>query len=306
MGRYRFKNKTGDYVYYLKWKTASPKASLVIAHGMIEHPERYDHFAKYLNDNNIDVYAIYHIGHGEVAEVLNHMGEGDFDKCISNLNELVELAKRENEKVPVILLGHSMGSMMCQHYITRYRNIDGLILSGSTKSKLLFKAGSVLATVVTALTKEKTKPCKFLYKIAFGMYNSHFKNPRTEFDWLCGNEEIVDKYLANPYCSGICSASFYKNVMTGMATMGEKKRLKNIDKNLPIFIYGGSCDAVADMGKGFYALEKQYKKIGVKKVKLIVYPGLRHEVHNEKNNGPVYCNVVRFADAVIRNGERKA
>ena len=80
--------------------------------------------------------------------------------------------------------------------------------------------------------------------------------------------------------------------------------MKNIDKNLPIFIYGGACDAVADMGKGFYALEKQYKKLGVKKVKLTVYPGLRHEVHNEKNNGPVYRNIVRFVDAVQRICER--
>lgn len=304
MVRYNFKNKTDDSVYYLKWETASPKAILVIAHGMMEHPERYDHLAKYLNDNNIGVYAIYHIGHGETAEVLNHMAEGDFDKCISNLNELVELVKQENDGLPVILLGHSMGSMMSQHYITRYRNIDGLILSGSTKSKLLFKAGSVLSAIATAFAKDKTKPCKPLFKIAFGMYNKNFKNPRTEFDWLCGNEEIVDQYLADPYCGGICSASFYKNVMTGMATMGEKKRLKNIDKNLPIFIYGGACDAVADMGKGFYALEKQYKKLGVKKVKLTVYPGLRHEVHNEKNNGPVYRNIVRFVDAVQRICDR--
>ena len=137
------------------------------------------------------------------------------------------------------------------------------------------------------------------------MYNSHFKNPRTEFDWLCGNEEIVDEYLADPYCAGVCSASFYKNVMGGMATMGEKKRLSKIDRNLPIFIHGGSRDAVADMGKGFYALQDQYIKLGVKKVKLVVYPGMHHEVHNEKNNGPVYANILGFTEAVIRIRERK-
>ena len=53
MERHSFKNKTGDFVYYLKWETASPKAILVIAHGMMEHPERYDHLANYLNDKNI-------------------------------------------------------------------------------------------------------------------------------------------------------------------------------------------------------------------------------------------------------------
>ncbi len=92
-----FKNKTKDKVHYLKWEVTKPKAILVISHGMIEHPERYDDLARFLNQHDIGVYAIYHIGHGEVADVLNHMGEGDFDKCISNLNELVALAKKENE-----------------------------------------------------------------------------------------------------------------------------------------------------------------------------------------------------------------
>ena len=301
MERICFKNKTGDSAYYLQWEIPNPKAAVVIAHGMIEMPERYAHYANYFNQNGINVYAIYHIGHGEVAEVLNHMGEGDFDKCISNLYELVERVKEANDNIPTILLGHSMGSMMSQHYITRYQNIEGLILSGSTKSSLLFKSGAVLATVITAFTKDKTKPCKFLFNIAFGMYNNNFKNPRTSFDWLIGNEEEVDKYLADPYCGGICSASFYKNVMIGMATMGDKKRLDKIDRSLPIYIHGGECDAVANMAKGFYQLYDQYKKIGMKDVSLEVYPGMRHEIHNEKNRELPYQNTVNFINRVIKD-----
>ena len=294
-----FKNKTKDTVYYLKWEVTVPKAILVISHGMIEHPERYDDLARFLNRHDIGVYAIYHIGHGKVASALNHMGEGDFDKCISNLNEMVDIVKKENEGLPVILLGHSMGSMMSQHYITRYRNIDGLILSGSTKSTLLFKAGALFSSFITAFTNDKTKPCKLLFKIAFGMYNNHFKNPRTEFDWLNTVEEEVDKYLADPYCGGVCSASFYKNVMVGMATMGEKKRLQKIDLSLPIYIHGGSCDAVSDMGKGLYSLEKQYKELGMKNVKLDVYLEDRHEIYLEQNKAEVYQNTLDFIENII-------
>ena len=78
-----FNNNVNDVVYYLKWEVNNPKANVVIAHGMVEHPARYDDLAKYLNSNNINVYGIYHIGHGENAEILNHMGENDFDLCIS-------------------------------------------------------------------------------------------------------------------------------------------------------------------------------------------------------------------------------
>ena len=122
MEKCKFINTMNEEVYYLKWEVSSAKANVVISHGMVEHPARYDNLANYLNDNGINVYGIYHIGHGENAKVLNHMGKGEFDRCISNLNELVELVKVNN--LPTILLGHSMGSFMSQLYITRYNNLN--------------------------------------------------------------------------------------------------------------------------------------------------------------------------------------
>ena len=41
-----FNNSVNDTVYYLKWEVNNPKANVVIAHGMVEHPARYDDLAK--------------------------------------------------------------------------------------------------------------------------------------------------------------------------------------------------------------------------------------------------------------------
>ena len=49
-----FVNKTGDNIYYLQWDAESPKAALVISHGMAEHPERYDDFAKFMAGNGVE------------------------------------------------------------------------------------------------------------------------------------------------------------------------------------------------------------------------------------------------------------
>ena len=38
-----------------------------------------------------------HIGHGECASKLAHMDKGDFDRCISNVSQLVDLARNENQ-----------------------------------------------------------------------------------------------------------------------------------------------------------------------------------------------------------------
>ena len=90
--------------------------------------------------------------------------------------------------------------------------------------------------------------------------------------------------------------------MTGMATMGDGNRLANIDKNLPIYIHGGACDPVSDMGKGLYQLEEQYKKLGMKKVRLDVYPEDRHEIYLERNKDEVYKNTL---EVILENMERK-
>ena len=298
MEKKQFQNKEGRKVYYLRWQVCEPRAAVVIAHGMVEHPDRYDDLATYLNGNGIAVYGIYHIGHGPDAEVLNHMGEGDFDRCVDNMHELVQLAAEETG-VPVILLGHSMGSFLSQLYVTRYHDLAGLILSGSTKAAPIAKMGAVLATVLTALSKDKTRPSPFMNNMAFGAYNKAFPDHRTEFDWLSRDEAQVDKYIADPLCGGICSVSFYKNLTCGMAQMGKPEHTRNVSKDLPVYIQGGSMDPVSEMGKGLYALRDQYTALGLSRVELTVYDGARHEIFNETNRHEGYRNTLTFIDSVL-------
>lgn len=298
MEKKQFLNKDGQKVFYLHWQVREPRAAVVIAHGMVEHPDRYDDLANFLNDNGLTVYGIYHIGHGPDAEVLNHMGEGDFDRCVDNMHELVQLAAAETG-VPVILLGHSMGSFLSQLYVTRYHDLAGLILSGSTKAAPIAKMGAVLATVLTSLSKDKTRPSPFMNAMAFGSYNKAFSNPRTDFDWLSRDEKQVDKYIADPLCGGICSISFYKNLTCGMAQMGKPELTNKVSKDLPVYIQGGSMDPVSEMGKGLYALRDQYTALGLSRVELTVYDGARHEIFNETNRHEVYRNTLTFIDSIL-------
>ena len=298
MEKKQFQNKAGQQVYYLRWSAPAPRATVVIAHGMVEHPARYDDLATFLGEHGIAVYGIYHIGHGPDAAILNHMGEGDFDRCVDNLHQLVQLAIAETN-VPVILLGHSMGSFLSQLYVTRYRDLTGLILSGSTKATPVAKAGAVLATLLTALRKDKTSLSPFMNTMAFGTYNKAFPNPRTDFDWLSRDPQQVDKYVADPLCGGICSISFYKNLTCGMARMGKAKLIRNVPKDLPIYIQGGSMDPVSDMGKGLYSLKDQYVKLGLSRVELTVYEGARHEIFNELDRMEVYRNTLAFIESLL-------
>ena len=293
-----FENSVKERVYYLKWTIPSPIASVVISHGMVEHPARYSDFAHYLNSKGINVYGIYHIGHGENAKVLNHMDKGDFDRCISNLHELNTLVREKNGK-PVFLFGHSMGSFMSQRYITRYDDLTGCILSGSTKANWIAKSGAILAKIMYALSRNKAKPSKFMNAVAFGAYNKAFDHPKTDFDWLSRDEQQVEKYINDPYCGGICSIGFFMNLTGGMSAMGKKKYINAIKRDLPIYIQGGSMDPVSDMGKGLYALKKQYEDLGIQDVRLTVYEGARHEILNEVGREAVYKNTWEFIASIL-------
>lgn len=297
MKKKTFKNAAGEQVVYLEWTVFAPRAAVVISHGMVEHPARYHDLASFLNSQGISVYGVYHIGHGEDAEVLNHMGKGGFDRCIANLNYLVKLAKAES-RAPVILLGHSMGSFMAQHYITRYHNLDGLILSGSTTASALVKVGAVLAKIMCLFSPDKTRPSPLLNSMAFGSYNKAFEPAATPFDWLSRDPEQVQRYIDDPLCGGICSVSFYQNLTAGMATMGNPKGLAKISKDLPIYIQGGGMDPVSNQGQGLYSLKQQYDALGIKRVRLDVYPGARHEIFNECNREEVYRNTLNFINTV--------
>lgn len=293
-----FINTKGNEVYYISYPANNEKAVVVIAHGMAEHPQRYENLAYYLNNNNISVHAIYHIGHGKHAKILGHMADGEFNMCIDNINELVELVKKESQN-KVFLLGHSMGSFMSQLYITKYDNIDGLILSGSTCSNGILKAGYVLSKLVCAFSKDTSRPSKFMNNLSFGSFNKQFKNAKTKFDWLNQDEAEVLKYVNDPYCGFICSQSFYKNFLRVYVDISKKENLSKINKDLPMLILGGSKDPVSNNGKGLEKLYKQYNKLNIKNVILKIYQDDRHEIYLEKNKDEVYNDTLLFLENQI-------
>ena len=297
MEKLSFKNSLNQDVYYLAWKVNNPKCSVVISHGMAEHPQRYNQLANHLNSLNINVYAIFHIGHGDVASKLAHMDINDFDRCIENVNELILLAKNENNH-NVFLIGHSMGSFVSQLYITRFNNIDGLVLSGSTKTNLLLKVSSVLTSIIKVFSKDLTKPSNFLNNLAFGSYNSKYENVKTKFDWLTTDEKIVNEYINDPYCGWVGTRGFFYNLTHATAIMSNKKALSKINKDLPILIIGGKDDPVSSYGKGLKLLYKQYKDLSIENVEMIIYDKARHEVYNE------YCKEKAYndtSDFILKN-----
>jgi alpha-beta hydrolase superfamily lysophospholipase len=140
-----------------------PVAALQIVHGMQEHALRYEHFARWMNDQGIAVYAEDHIGHGASIRAMDEIShfprKDDWQRSVDLLHELTKIIKTEQPGIPVFLLGHSMGSVLAQTYMIRYGNeADGYILSGVIRQPLMMaNLGILLVRMLSFLFGSKDR-----------------------------------------------------------------------------------------------------------------------------------------------------
>ena len=133
---FSLRDRDGVALAAWRWSSAAkPRAVMVVVHGMGEHAGRYLVPLTPLIAGGVTVYAYDQCGHGAVAEAngtLGDFGPGGFAGVVADLVALVETARAEHPELPLILLGHSMGSMVAQAFVLDHAAlIDGLVLSGS-------------------------------------------------------------------------------------------------------------------------------------------------------------------------------
>ncbi len=305
--RFNLKLRDGMLMNVNKWmvdESQPSKGVVQIAHGMAEWGIRYDYFAKALTRAGYIVYANDHRGHGLTAsskESIGYISDGDgFADMVEDMYELNSFIKNEHPSLPIALFGHSMGSFLCQRFIQIYgKEIQGVILSGSNgKQGIVLYLGIGIAYIEMKIMGRKHRS-KLLNKLTFDSYNKAFTPNRTNFDWLSRDEKQVDIYIADPYCGGIFTSSFFYDFLKGLRHIKRDKSMKGIPKDLPIYILSGAMDPVGNFGKGIENLIKLYRDAGINQVSHIIYPESRHELLNEINKDEVIEDIIKWLDNTI-------
>jgi alpha-beta hydrolase superfamily lysophospholipase len=275
-----------------------PNSILHIAHGMAEYAERYNDIAILLVQQGIAVYAHDQRAHGKAVTNLHAIGLGEkdwFNKQVDDMHILMVHLKNNWPKHKVFLLGHSMGSFLCQRFFQLHGNsIDGLILSATNgKKDPLLGAGIFMAGLQMKLFGSVYRS-KLINKLSFGKFNDAFKPNRTHFDWLSRDTKIVDDYIADPLCGFICSAQFFYYFFKGIQAAFDVKNIRSIPLNIPVYAFAGDKDPVGLNGKGFLKLISNWKGTGVKDISYKLYAGGRHEMMNETNRVEVLRDLVQW------------
>lgn len=275
----------------------NPIANLLIVTGMNEHSTRYETFAFELNREGYSVSVLDHFGQGENAISIERQQEWPkdgwrlFQKA---MNLKVEELRKQGK--PVYLMGHSMGSFATQNYLENYPGtVDKAIIMGSNgkNGKATFQMGYLMARLTTT-KKNWNKEAKLMEKASLGPYAKAVKNRKTDLDWLSYNEENVKKYIEDPYCGHSDTHGFFMGMMYGMKEIFRTKNLKRLSLDTPILIVAGAEDPVGANGKGPTSLYQVYKKLGLKDVTLRLYPGMRHEILNEKDREKPVSDILEF------------
>ena len=280
-----------------------PKAVVQIIHGIAEFVERYDHFANYLNSQGILVVAEDHMGHGQSVngEGIQGYFHGGWFSAVKDAVQLMQDTMAQYPGIPYILFGHSMGSFMARTVLCEYPDcgIAGAVICGTGWQPTF--ALPALIRVVEGICKKsgETNPNEMLQKMIFGSCNGRVEHPRTDFDWLTRDKDIVDAYIDHPLCGFTASAGLLREMMKGIYHIQKKENLAKMRKDLPVFFIAGGDDPVGSYGKGVHKCAGEFKKAGMTDVSVRVYPLCRHEILNEINKEEICEDVAEWIRKVM-------
>jgi len=260
-----------------------PAGVVQIAHGLAEHGERYDRFAKALNAAGFLVHAVDHRGHGRTANGrLGDFGPAGFEGLIADVARFGALLRARHDGIPLFLFAHSMGSFAAQAAILDHASTwSGVVLSGSTALDVL-AAGMASAPADAPAGLEA--------------FNAGFEH-RTGYEWLSRDEAEVDAYVADPWCGWDVPDDVIPSLFAPAARLADPALLAGIRRDLPLLIASGDADPLAGGGALVQLLGQRYRDAGIADVTVTLYPAARHEILNETHRDEVTADIVAWLRA---------
>ncbi len=282
---FTFPGRDGTEIAAYGWSgPGEPTAIVQLAHGMGEHAGRYRRLAEELTAAGYVVYANDHRGHGRTAGSAEHhgdLGAGGWDALVDDLGVLGAHARAEHPGIPLVVIGHSMGSFaLQQHLLDHSGDLDGAVLSGT----------SAFDVISAAIDPEA--------EVDLSAFNAPFEPARTEYDWLSRDEAEVDLYVADEACGFGLQPAGAAGLLAGMTPTADPDRLAAIRKDLPIYLFSGTADPLAGGGPLIDLVADRYRAAGVRDVTVDLYPDARHETLNETNRDEVTANLLAWLGRV--------
>lgn len=285
---------------------AEPRCIVHVVHGLGEHSRRYLHLIGTLLDAGCVVVAGDHAGHGRTAMqsgVWADAGERSDDVVVADELTLQARAREVFPALPYVVYGHSWGSMIARAMATQTQTrLAGLVLGGIAAQirgieRTLDR--SALAAAVAA-APEQAAPDALVQQV-FDGFVERFGDDPGPTDWVAADALVVADHARDEFNNfgAPMSARFLQGFVDLYDRANADDWYAQVPADLPVLILAGDQDPVANYGEGAYHVANRLVASGHPDVRTRVWPGLRHEVHNEpESRADAEGEIVAFVDRV--------
>ncbi|WP_423363967.1 alpha/beta fold hydrolase [Mycoplasma sp. P36-A1] len=286
MKNIQIKNRDNETITINNWHISDARAVLIIAHGASEHINRYEELAKFLNNGKVEVYGYNHKGHGPERKhkdkIVIAESNGD-EKLVNDLEDVCLYAYSHNSKLPLYVLGHSMGSLITRVLMMETKiSFNGVILTGTLNpSSNLIRSAKAIGLVNKKIFGSKKISPK-LNKLVFGDLKE-----RISYNSDNINEYILDEDSGIPF-----SNSAIDDLLKLTVKAIDENNIANMQKSNYLFM-SGKDDAFSDNTKQLYELVDIMDKYNINN-EYHFYHGMKHEILNEEDNIEVYVDILNF------------
>ena len=279
----------------------APKGLVQFSHGMAEHKERYLRVMCLLAAEGYASIIHDHRGHGEsvrAQEDLGYFYPAGADGVTADLAQVNALLRRRFPGLKLVMVGHSMGSLAARAYAAEHGDtLDGLLLSGSPGYNAACGMGKALTWVLQGahLGNDRARS-KLMDAMLNGPFEKNFQGD-SHFLWLSADQDNVRAYENDPLCGFGFTLNGYRALLTLMQRAYDEKT--RLPETLPVRFMSGEDDPCALGHMGFDMARENIEKRGPKNVEAKMYPGLRHEIFNERSD-EVDNDLLKFVDKICR------
>ena len=272
-----YTDASGLVITYYVWPVPAPRAVIQLAHGVGEHAQRYAALAADLNRAGYTVYADDHLGHGQTGLAqhsgdhtrLGRLGAGGLRSAVAGVYQLSGIIRSEQPALPLVLLGHSWGSFMVQMIVNEHAaEYDAIVLSGTAYRWPGYLDGGDLN-------------------------RRHKTLGTTGVEWLSRDPAVAATFVADPLTTATPLAKLF-GIREAARLFGRPAR--GLPGGLPLLVLVGGDDTVGGERSALKLVNSYIQRSGLRDVRLIVYPGARHEVFNEINRDEVIGDLVDWLD----------
>ena len=219
-----------------------------IVHGMSEYKERYLPFMEYMAERKYVSVIHDHRGHGKSVrskEDLGYMYGGGADAMLQDIHTVNCLIRDHFPELPLILFGHSMGSLAVRAYAAHHDGcMDMLIVCGSPSYNVLRPVGVVLAKAEKTVFGPKHS-AGLIEMMSFGSYAMRFKKEKNRFSWICSDPQVVKDYSDSEYCGFTFTDDAYLALFDLMKRAYDVKHWKCTKPEMPVLFISGAVHNIS-------------------------------------------------------------